>query len=510
MEFARSTFAVAVALFISIVVRSLKKTDKLSPPPGPKPVPVLGSLFALNRLHPWLTYTDWRAKYGDIIHVRIFNRDVIVLNSVKAARALLDQRSHNYSDRPRFLTLDLFGVAFRTVMLPYGNTWRLHRRLYHQAFRAEVAVRYRPMQVRRARQLLLDLQHKPDDYVEHLHWHSASIIMSAVYDYESKPSDPLVAAVTRTIEMISKVEAPSKAAMIEAYPLLTLLPEWFPGASFQRQGKFCRELIADVVEKPYEFVQKSIAAGTAAPSMVFDALKKLSQDGTGQLEKAIKESSATAFGAATETTFSTLVVFILAMVLNPAVQQNAQAELDSVVGAGRLPDFDDRTSLPYVEAVLRETLRWHPVVPLGIAHAALRDDIYEGYLIPKGATIIANVWGMSQDSTKYPNPSEFRPERFLLPDGSLTDDTMSFGFGWGRRICHGRHIADASLWSAIASMLSVFSFLKAQDAIGKDIEFEPQWTPGTASRPVKFPCRIVPRRAGMDAEKMAQLISVSG
>jgi cytochrome P450 len=88
------------------------------------------------------------------------------------------------------------------------------------------------------------------------------------------------------------------------------------------------------------------------------------------------------------------------MVLNPEVQKRAQAEIDRVVGSERLPDFGDRASMPYIEAVLRETLRFHPIVPLskalgkfmsrltsiptGLPHAAVNDDVYDGYLIPKG------------------------------------------------------------------------------------------------------------------------------
>ncbi|KAF9243461.1 cytochrome P450 [Melanogaster broomeanus] len=509
MTVAQSLLILLLAVLGSQVARQLRAVRNKYPlPPGPKPLPLLGNLLAMNRDHPWLTYCDLRATYGDILRVRVLNQDVIVLNSEKVARALLDKRSRNYSDRPRYATLELFGIAFRTVMLPYGNTWRLHRRLYHQAFRLDAAVQYRPLQLNKARQLLVDLLSSPEDYITHLQSHSAAIIMSAVYGYETKVNDPLLAVVKGTMEMIVKAETPEKAAIIDAYPILTRLPEWFPGASFQRHAKLCRKLVVDVVEKPYQYVQQTIAAGASSPCMVLGALNTLKENDAGEVEKAIKESSGTAFSGSI--TYSTLLVFILAMVLNPSVQGKAQAELDAVVGPNRLPNFSDREFLPYIEAVMRETMRYHPVAPLGVAHAAVEDDIYEGYFIPKGTTIVANLWGMSHDADKYPDPDKFKPERFLLPDGSLTDDTVSVVFGWGRRICPGRHVADASVWSGIASMLSAFSFLKAQDEHGKDIEFEPQWTAGIASRPAPFPCRIVPRRDGMDTEKLTQLISVSG
>jgi len=254
-------------------------------------------------------------------------------------------------------------------------------------------------------------------------------------------------------------------------------------------------------------VEKSIAAGTAVPSMVSDSLKRIAEyDGSDGYVQAIKESSVTAFAAASETTASTLLIFVLAMVLNPEVQERAQAEIDSVIGTVRLPAFEDRPSLPYIEAVLRETLRWHPAVPLSIPHATTSADVYEGYFIPQGATIIMNTWAMTRNEVKYPSPEEFRPERFLDKDGQINDDTVSFAFGAGRRICVGRHIADASVWSAIASILAIFRITKCRDKQGNEIDVNPDWTAGVTSHPHHFPCKFTPRApGGMTAEKLAQM-----
>ena len=80
------------------------------------------------------------------------------------------------------------------------------------------------------------------------------------------------------------------------------------------------------------------------------------------------------------------------MVLNPDVQKRAQEEIDRVVGTSRLPDMSDREGLPYIDAVVKEVLRWHPVTPLGVSHASSEDDTYKGYLIPKGAILVPNIW----------------------------------------------------------------------------------------------------------------------
>jgi len=85
---------------------------------------------------------------------------------------------------------------------------------------------------------------------------------------------------------------------------------------------------------------------------------------------------------------------------------------------------------------------------------------------------------MCHNEEKYPNPSEFDPDRFLSPNGTLTDDTVSMVWGFGRRICPGRHLAESSIWSAMVCMLAVFKFSKAKDETGKEIEIKPKWRAG--------------------------------
>lgn len=142
-------------------------------------------------------------------------------------------------------------------------------------------------------------------------------------------------------------------------------------------------------------------------------------------------------------------------------------------------------------------------------HAAVESDVYESYYIPKGATVTPNVWAMCHDEVKYPNASEFNPDRFLDADGTLTDDTVSIVWGFGRRICPGRHLAEASVWSAMVHLLAIFKFSNAKDENGKEIEFKPRWEGGLTVRPAPFPCSITPRNAGTDIAALQNLIKVS-
>jgi len=142
---------------------------------------------------------------------------------------------------------------------------------------------------------------------------------------------------------------------------------------------------------------------------------------------------------------------------------------------------------------------------MGLPHTTTTSDFYKGYFIPKGVNVIVNTWAMTHNEKKYPNPDEFKPERFLHEDGSLTSDTMTLAFGWGRRKCAGHHVADASLWIAITSFLATFSVHKALDEHGKEIPVHPKFSTGITIHPETFPCRIVPRFEDASVEKLTKL-----
>ena len=180
-----------------------------------------------------------------------------------------------------------------------------------------------------------------------------------------------------------------------------------------------------------------------------------------------------------EATTATLTWWALAMVAFPEVQRCAQAELDAVVGRDRFPTFSDVPHLPYIHAIVKETLRWRPVAPLGIPHVATNEDWYEGMYIPKGTACIANIWQCNHDRALYGEDADnFRPERFLNEHGELTSGPMDpsqeghSSYGFGRRNCVGKLLANESLFINVARTLWAANLERVHDESGKELPLD--------------------------------------
>lgn len=175
--------------------------------------------------------------------------------------------------------------------------------------------------------------------------------------------------------------------LVDIFPILSYLPkplQWWrpePERHFQEDSKLLLELMNEVRER--------MSKGLAYTSTATRALEKQGAFGLNDLETAYALNAP--FGAGAGTTLAQIDFFILAMLHYPNAMRLAQAELDRVVGRDRLPDFDDQPHLPYLNALIKEVMRWRTIAPMGVPHSLMEDDVYEGKVIPKGTTVIASI-----------------------------------------------------------------------------------------------------------------------
>uniref|UniRef100_A0A0W0F0L2 Cytochrome P450 n=1 Tax=Moniliophthora roreri TaxID=221103 RepID=A0A0W0F0L2_MONRR len=488
---------VALILLFFAVSRLRERTRKYSLPypPGPKPQFLLGNILDLPSCKPWKTFTDWRAIYGKFF---VSVRKALAYHSLvrDMARRLFEKRSGVYSSRPYFAMVELLGWAeISTAFMQYGEEWRAHRRLYQKGFRSDASQEYLPLQASKVREFLVNVLHRPGDFMSHTRTLSAAVIMAIVYGHDVAPTnDRFVEIAEKAVGALAESTSPVGIA-VNTFPFLRFLPGWLPGCGFQRHARDSRLMTLEMANVPFNSVKEDMASdvGVPKPSLLAKYLEEHSAKSSDALqEEYIKRVAATAYGAGAETTASLLETFFLAMTLHPTVQKKAQQEIESVLGKNRLPTFEDRVNLPYVEVVYRETLRWSPIVPLAIPHCTVADDVVDGYFLPKGTTVIGNVWAITRDPRTYPDPESFIPERFLNEDGTPNDDDMSLIFGFGRRICPGRHVANSTTWLAMVSLLTLFDIQKTKDT-EQSLDFDKLFSDGLVQHPFPFPCSITVR-----------------
>ncbi|KAF8415885.1 cytochrome P450 [Boletus edulis BED1] len=375
---------------------------------------------------------------------------------------------------------------FNSALMPYEDTWRFHRRFLYQTFRGDAVQRFLPFQHRKACQFLRQLFNTPTQLDKHVFEYTSSVVLKSTYDYDPpSQDDELIKIVVKVHEIALSVVRPDVAIGICCH---------FP------DNPEAPGLVSGDVETTFEYSLQRIeglGSHTFFHVSTQHSLKRNCSIAPSMEAKGTFDRYSLAFllvmfaSPASEKSHSVLMTFFLMIVLNLAVQEKAQVEIDAVVGRGRLPTMDDRPWLPFIDAIFRETLRYSPAVPSSVPHVAV-DDVYR-------AILMANTW--------YLNLHSFIPERLLNDDGSLKyNDTKHIAFGFGR---------------LIANVLAVFKILRPLDENGVEIPVEPKFTTRLVvhrrrvdfdpvhRRPLPIQCRIVPRMPGMDGEKLEELIATS-
>ncbi|KAH9847427.1 O-methylsterigmatocystin oxidoreductase [Lenzites betulinus] len=450
-----------------------------------------------KRLAPALR--DLGSKYGELTYMNMLGQPMVILNSYDAAIKLLEGRSANTSDRPRMVMAELTGYMREFAIQGYTPGWRLRRRTFHGFFQQSVVPNYYPVHLRECHRVLNRLLDTPEDFIAFVRHMFAATIMDIVYGIEvAEQNDPYVALAERATKIFSDMVIPGQY-IVELLPFLKHVPSWLPGAGFKRDAERWSKDIHRVWNEPYEASVDALAQGTARPCVVTSLVEEAMQrDGkiSPEDDECFRDVTGLAYLTGADTTLSAVQAFFLAMVQYPEVRKKAQQELDTVVGPDRLPDFSDRESLPYINAVLKEVTRWHSVVPLGVSHRVMEEDEYNGFRIPAGSILVPNAWAMSRDTLMYDSPDDFIPERFLKQglDGMQVTDPERYQFGFGRRICPGRHFANNSLFIIVASLLHVFDIEAPLGEDGQPTRVAPNIVLDYfLAYPETFQCRIIPR-----------------
>ncbi|KAF9880651.1 cytochrome p450 oxidoreductase [Colletotrichum karsti] len=478
-------------------------------PPGPKGLPVVGNLNDLPKpgifeANHWVKH---KKLYGPISSITVMGQTLVIINDLQLAFETLEKRSAKHSSRPKQVFAgEMIGWENSLALLQYNERFRAYRKSIAQIIGSKaVAAQYDNLQEAEAGHFLLHVLDNPKDLRNHIRREAGSVILKVAYGYVPEPfkDDYLINMAGRAMDEFAQAAVPG-AFLVDIFPILRYLPDWFPATTWKQTAKDWAFTLKTVTEKPYAFVKHQTAQGKDVTSFVSHLLRD--GDLTPEEDFNTKWSAVSLYTGGADTTVSSIACFFLVMMLFPKVQQKAKEEIDSVIGPSRLPTASDRPNLPYVDAIVKELLRWHPVAPMGLPHTSSEDDVIEGYFIPKDALILPNIWHFTHDAEVWDEPDEFRPERFLRDDNVEPPlDPHKIAFGFGRRVCPGRILADNALFITIAQSLAVFDISKPVEN-GKEVEPVVKMTPGIVSHPEDFEVSIKPRST--QHEKLIRMVEM--
>ncbi|KAJ7642934.1 cytochrome P450 [Mycena rosella] len=377
------------------------------------------------------------------------------LLSPQAVTELLERRSAIYSDRPSLIFGgELVGYKDTPPMIRYGERHREH------------LGQWRAMEERHMHGFLRDILRTPEEFLHHVRRVVASIVFRG-------GRGPRALSLRHNPDLQVTCHLSPGIAWLTREYTVRYIPAW-TGIGFMQDAKRFNKIMVAIRDEPYDMIKRKMAEGAAKPSFTGSLIER---DANPSIEQELiyKWTSSV----------SSISSFFLALSSYTDVQKRAQEELDRIVGRDRLPSLEDRPNLPYLEAIVQEIHRWNPVAPVALPHRVQQDDVYRGLHIPGGAIVMANSWAILHDEALYPSPDKFMPERFLGDVKDLNPDPRRFAFGYGRRVCPGRDLADDTLFICVAMTLAVFDLRRDDTAV--------EYTPALICHPVPFRCSITPR-----------------
>ncbi|XP_022090540.1 cytochrome P450 2U1-like [Acanthaster planci] len=480
-----------------------KSRGKTRLPNGPIGLPLLGYIPFLGR-KPYLTFTRLAQRYGSVFSVQLGAKLLVVLNGRKAIREALVTKSRVFSGRPQWV-LNRVNQGKGIANQQANPTWREHRRFVLSVMRSIGEGR-----TQMENKVAEEVSHLIEEFASHngdamnmtypVQLAFSNVICSVCFGQRFKPTDPDFKRLLHMADVFfSHLTSASAANFI---PLLWYLP--LPG------HRAVREMYTGILD----FVSAKVDEHKASldpdsPRDLIDIyLVEIARrragtnpDGSdlpvenGFNEDYIKHVVADLFFGGTETVNAGVLWGFVCMVLYPDVQARVQAEIDEVVGQDRMPTMADRAHLPYTQATLQEINRRCNVIPCAIPHVTTEDVEMNGFILPKGTTVTANLYSAHMDPECWREPERFEPARFLDETGQLIRGHDSYmPFSLGPRACLGEQMAKCEMFLTFTGILQKFRLELAEGIERPTLDGLPGIT--HAPRPTRI--RPIPRKIRRD------------
>ncbi|KAI9115522.1 hypothetical protein K1719_013191 [Acacia pycnantha] len=452
---------------ITILSKTRSKTRK-NLPPGPSKLPFLGSIHHLiiaSNNKPYITLRNLAQKHGPLMHLNLGERSTIVVSSPQVAKQVFKTHDLIFAQRPNLLSAQIFLYNSTEIAFsPYGPHWRNLRKLCTlQLFSPKRVRSFQSIREAEVRKFVRDISRNTGREInlwEKIYAMTFGIVTRAAFGDKCKDQDEFLSVVKEMVRMVR----------VQGFGVNDLFPsqKWLHVITGERRRfeeihRKCDALLQKFIDERVSS-SKSDPDGEGDQISLLDDLLNLRDHHSGSEEGRLTMNNAKSvilevFIAGTETSFTLLQYTILELLRNPEVMKKAQEEVRQVFKKQGYVNEEDISELKYMKAVLKETMRLQPPLPLLVPRESRERCEINGYTIPPKTQMLVNAWAIGRDPSCWERAEEFWPERFM----ECEIDYKGFNFelvpfGAGRRICPGIFLAMANVELPLANLLFHFDW----------------------------------------------------
>ncbi|KAI7724482.1 hypothetical protein M8C21_002707 [Ambrosia artemisiifolia] len=467
-------------------------------PPGPVPLPVIGSLHLLGSL-PHRSLHKLSQKYGPIMSIRLGSVQFVIVSSPDAAKLFLGTHDTVFASRPqiqaaKYLSYDNKGMTFSE----YGPYWRSVRKFctvellsatkingFAGMRREEIGLMVEEMKAVAKVRKMVNLSEKVSSVIE-------GMVCRMLFGKKNDDRFAFKTVIDKSMEATGIFNLADYVPMLAPFDLQGLTKR------FKSLSKELDEMFETLIDEHERHYSTSETPNRNQMDFI-DILLSLKQEYSNthdELSYTINRSNMKAIlldmvAGAIDTAKTSIEWILSVLIKHPRVMKELQKELSTMVGDKPMVEETDLTKLKYLHMVVKETFRLYPVAPLLVPHQSMEDITINGYNIPKKTRIIVNYWAFGRDSKVWSdNWEEFIPERFLDKEIDYRGpDFKLIQFGVGRRGCPGMNLGLLNIGLVVSNLVHLFDWELPNDMSPSDLDMEEKFGLTT---PRRMPLFAVP------------------
>ncbi|NWX45067.1 CP2J2 protein, partial [Steatornis caripensis] len=465
-----------------LVANYMKHRNLKNFPPSPFSLPFLGNIQILGSRNPQIIVQKFSEKYGDIFSMHLGSTSFVLVNGLRLVKEVLVNQGEIFMGRPEFpINKEIFSNM--GLVSSNGHLWKQQRRFTLTTLRNfGLGKRSLEKRIQEECRCLVDVfrQEQGNPFNPHFKINKAvsniicSITFGNRFDYHDDEFQKLLHLVDETVTLNTSI-------LTQLYNSFPSILKFIPGShqTIIKNGKLLKSFVKEKINKHKEDWNPS-----ESRDIIDSYLQEIATDNGSNCfqDENIVACVLDLIFAGTETTSTTIRWALLYMAMYPEIQARVQAEIDAVIGQAQQPTLEDRSSMPYTNAVIHEVQRKGNIIPFNVPRMATKDTVLDGFHIPKGTVMLTNLTSLMFDKKEWETPDTFNPGHFLK-DGQFWKREAFMPFSIGKRACLGELLARSELFLFFTSLLQQFTFRAPPDTT---LSLQPKMGMTIAPQPYKI------------------------